>query len=228
MIDKALLGMCDELTAIGIEFDGYEVRKIEKPHNSMKGCSNYGVLREYDGTVLSAKRLAEVLEIAEKWDIYLILVPGVRELRRYWQSEGNGEPLRAGDVSACFIQAAVFQTVLDVGPLVYGELTRHYFHFQEDGEVLALETALKEYMAEIAAFRMNAYDYKFLESSSKRLRDFQSSEYILRRRMDGTRGHGPLFSFLGAVNHYMGDATHYGYSQSLTWANHCIGLIRRK
>lgn len=48
MIDKALLGMCDELMAIGIEFDGYEVRKIEKPHNSMKGCSNYGVLREYD------------------------------------------------------------------------------------------------------------------------------------------------------------------------------------
>lgn len=214
MISVALKDMYDELEKIGIAFDGYEVRKMEYSYNGSLGCCDYGVLSDAQKKIITTQKLAEVLAIAKKWDTYLVINPERREMLKSWQSEGNGKPLGPDAISVCFIQTSVFQTWLDAGALVRSALTRNFLHYQEDTKILAIETALEKSKETFEAFQRYAYDIHSLHKYSLSLRFHYVMGYF-------------AIPDLSEIEVYTEDAKQQEYAVSLSWANHCIELVRK-
>lgn len=225
MISRALKGLYDELEKIGIIFEGYEVRRMEEPHNGAGSSCDCGILKDKYGRMLTT-RFPEVLEIAKKWNTYLVINPEVREMRHFWEYEGDEKRIGQDAVCACFLQADLFQALMRGGMLACGELKRSFLYIQEDEEALILEDAMKNTLEEIRIFRRNAYDCRELESSSKRLREWYLKEYTIRYKDKDIEG--TLLARFEAVKNYMGNDTQKGNAESFFWANHCINVITRK
>lgn len=225
MISRALKGLYDDLEKIGIVFDGYEVRRMEEPHNGAGSSCDCGILKDKYGRMLTT-RFPEVLEIAKKRNTYLVINPEVREMRHFWEYEGDEKRIGQDAVCACFIQECVFQSLLDAGALAYGELAQSFLYIQEDDEALILEDTMKGAMEEIRVFQKNAFDSTLLDSSSKRLRESYLKEYTIRYK--GKDIEGTLLARFEAVKNYMGNDTQKGNAESFFWANHCINVITRK
>ena len=226
MISRALEGLYDELERIGIMFEGYEVRRMEEPHNGAGSSCDCGILKDKDGEVLTTKRLGEVLAIVQKWNAYLVINPEVREMRHFWEYEGDETRIGQDSVCACFLQADLFQALMCGGMLACGALKRSFLYIQEDEEALILEDTMKNTLEEIRIFRRNAYDCRELESSSKRLREWYAKKYTILYK--GQEIEGYLNARFEAVKNYMGDDTKKGNAESFFWANHCISVITRK
>ena len=143
MISVALKDLYDEWERIGIAFDGYEVRKMEYSYNGLLGCCDYGVLSDAQKKTITIEKMAEVLEIAKKWDVYLVINVSEREMLKPWQAEGEGEKIGLDDLSVCVIQGNVIQTWLDAGALVHNALTHNFLHYQEDTKILADRNSLR-------------------------------------------------------------------------------------
>ena len=171
-------------------------------------------------------RFPEVLEIAKKWNTYLVINPEVREMRHFWEYEGDEKRIGQDSVCACFLQADLFQALMRGGMLACGELKRSFLYIQEDEEALILEDTMKNTLEEIRIFRRNAYDCRELESSSKRLREWYLKEYTIRYK--GKDIEGTLLARFEAVKNYMGNDILKGNAESFFWANHCINVITRK
>lgn len=226
MRSKVLMGLYDELETIGMAFDGDEARRIAEPNDGAGSACDYGILKDKSGTMLTTKRLGEVLDIVKKWNAYLVINPEVREMRRLWECGQKGEPIGQDAVCACFIQGDLFQALTRGGMLACGELKRSFLFVQEDEEALILEDTMKNTLEEIRIFRRNAYDCRELESSSKRLREWYAKKYTILYK--GKEIEGYLNARFEAVKNYMGNDTKKGNAESFFWANHCMSVITRK
>lgn len=214
MISVALKDLYDEWERIGMAFDGYEVRKMEYSYNGLFGCCDYGVLSDAQKKTITIEKMAEVLEIAKKWDVYLVINVSEREMLKPWQAEGEGEKIGLDDLSVCVIQGNVIKTWLDAGALVHNALTHNFLHYQEDKEILAIETVLEESKERIESFQKNAYDSRWLLAHSTSLRThYLMADFVIPDQSE--------------IEVYLDGLLQRAYILSLLWANYCIELVRK-
>lgn len=214
MISVALKEMYDEWEKIGIAFDGYEVRKMEYSYNGLLGCCDYGVLSEAQKKIITIKKMKEVLEIAKKWDAYLVINVSEREMLKPWQVEGEGEKIGLDELSVCVIQGSVLQTWLDAGAFVQNALKHNFLHYQEDAKILEVDAVLEEYIERLENFQKNAYDSRSLLAYSTSIRVlFLFEDFMLPN--------------ISEIEVYLDGILQKAYVTSLCCANHCIELVRK-
>lgn len=214
MISVALKEMYDEWERIGIAFDGYEVRKMEYSYNGLLGCCDYGVLSDAQKKTITIEKMTKVLEIAKKWDAYLVINVSECEMLKPWQTEGEGEKIGLDDLSVCVIQGSAIQAWLDAGAFIQNALKQNFLYYQEDAKILAIEAALAESGERLENFQKNAYDSCSLLSHSTSLRiHYLMADFVIPD--------------ISEMEVYMDSILQRAYVTSLSEANYCIELVRK-
>lgn len=209
MIVSALKDMYDELENRGFAFDCHDMREIPDKHDGIAGCCDYGVLSDTNGVKLTLERLGEVLEVAEKWRVFLVIAPEVKKVSRI-----NGEIVGENAIVATFIRAGVFHSTLSNASVVHQSLIRSFLYLQEDEAALLLERAIQAAFALLVKFRNHAYEVQSLDTYSAQFRKFfLVSGRTLSQRTD--------------IAGYMPDAANRDYSDRMCRAYDCIRLTCR-
>lgn len=214
MIVSALKDMYDELEDRGFAFDCYDMREIPEKLDGITGCCDYGVLSDTNGVKLTLERLGEVLEVAEKWRVFLVIAPEVKKVSRFWQSKMNGETVGENAIVASFIRAGVFHSTLSNASVVRQSLIRSFSYLQEDEAALLLERAIMAAFALLARFRNHAYEVQSVETNSAQFRQFFLAS-------------GKTLSQKNDIAGYMPDASNKDYSDRMCRDFDCIRLTCR-
>ena len=130
----------------------------------------FGVLRDIGKTESASRRLTEVLSAMREKEIYLVLCPVIRTVRRYWEPMNKHTYIEPNEVMACFVENGLFQSYKDAFNRVKKSLRENFSFFQEDEEILKLERSVTQLYDAIVTFQQGAYDIQLVERLSVQLR----------------------------------------------------------
>ena len=169
--------------------NGFEFMECNYSHfkewSAVSWYTSYGIMSEKEGTALTAERLSKILAIAKSKKTYLILLPEIREVRVHWRSAGPPLKLQENEWTACFVQKGLCQTIKDAGIPVIDSLKRSFPYYQEEEEILELETVLDGLLEELEAFERNVYNVHLLEAHAVPLRRFLTDKgEVFRHDLD--------------------------------------------
>ena len=177
MRNNAMSSMYADLAHEKIEFVGCESRNVKKMKDGLLAYADFGILLDQRDDALKQDRLAEALAIAKRWDVYLVVMPHVREVRVYWDEEAFNSPILSNEMAVCFIQKGVFKTFFESNDFVRYALMHNFLYLQEDERLLNLEDMFRRTEEALIVFEKHAYDATQLESNSKQLRQYLLDEH---------------------------------------------------
>lgn len=200
------------LEAIGLVFEECDCSMMNKYQGGNDDVISIGILRDFDGSVITDTRLKKILDIAKKKKSYMLLPPMKKELQ-IKRNVGSGTiRLNANDMVVCFIQAGLIDTFKDAYSQVDNLLKRHFLHFQEDEDILELESALNILFAQIREFEFLAYELLVLRMNSS----------ALSRSLGGR---GIVFTRMTEMIGYMNGDVEKKHAATMCFAGQCLRLI---
>jgi hypothetical protein len=169
MTRRVMNNLYEKLYEVGFEFMECNYSHF-KEWSADSWYTSYGILSEKDGTVLTVKRLSEIMAIAKSKKSYLILLPEIREVQVHWKKAGPPLKLQENERTVCIVQKGLLQTIKDTRIPVIDSLKRNFLYYQEEEEILELETVLDGLLEALETFERNAYNVPLLGSNARPLR----------------------------------------------------------
>lgn len=212
MTRRRMENLYKELETVGIKFFECESSIMNKYQGGKDDVISVGILKDSCGSVITDARLKKILAIAKKKKTYVLIRPEKGELQLNGSRRKTPEPLTANEMVVCFIQVGVIDTFKGAYAKVDAILKQHFLHFQEDKEILDLETALNMLFTGIREFEFLAYDLVVLQTHSSALsRSF--------------KGYSSVFTRMNEMLDYMNGPLEKQHAATMCFAGQCLRLI---
>lgn len=179
-----------DLEVIGIVFDERMSRELGLHSKRQSVVGWFGVLKSIDNRLLMQDRLEEVLHIAKKHDVCLIL-NRLDEEKNFWGSTFNPVRVYPNQLAAAIIPQQVFRLALRKNGNAQDAMKRNFLYYQEEAKALRVMNALEGVYEQIETYSREAFLPNRILENSKSLRetlvrfqyDFEETE-TLRMYMD--------------------------------------------
>ena len=204
--------MYAELVHEEFEFVGYNSRNVKKIIENFRAYADFGILRDDRENIINQDRLAEVVAIAKRWDVYLIVLSEVSEINVAWDKKAFNSAVLPNEKAVCFIQKGVVKTFLDSNRFVRFALKQNFLYLQEHEQLLNLEDVHQRTEEALRTFEKHAYDGTQLNENSKKLRQFLQDE-------------NDLMLNLKQMGRYMDTSVNRNFAENVYDAVFCIRLI---
>lgn len=159
-----------DLKDIGIVFDERMSRKLGLHSKGENVIGWYGVLKTIEDGLSVQDRLEEVLTIAKKHDVCLMLTR-LDEEKRHWGSTLNPVRVYPNQLTAAFIPHHIFRLELRKNGNVQDAIKRNFLYYQEDARILRFMNALEKVYEQIETFSREAFLPNRILENSKSLRE---------------------------------------------------------
>lgn len=212
MTRRRMENLYKELEAVGINFFECEGSIMNKCQGGKDDVISVGILKDARGSVITEARLKKILAIAKKKKTYVLIRPEKGELRVNGSRRETSAPLTANEMVVCFIQIGVIDTFKGAYAKVDAILKQHFLHFQEDEEILELETALNILFSRMREFEFLAYD----------LVVWRTHSLALNRSF---KGYSSVFTRMNEMLDYMNGPLEKQHAATLCFAGQCLRLI---
>lgn len=212
MTRRRMENLYKELEAAGIKFFECECSIMNKYQGGKDDVISVGILKDSCGSVITDARLKKILAIAKKKKTYVLIRPEKGELQVNGSRRKTPAPLTANEMVVCFIQVGVIDTFKGAHAKVDAILKQHFLHFQEDEEILEVETALNILFGRMREFEFLAYDLVVLPMNSSALnRSF--------------KGYSSVFTRMNEMLDYMNGEVEKKQAATMCFAGQCLRLI---
>lgn len=159
-----------DLKDIGIVFDERMSRKLGLHSKGENVVGWFGVLKTFENGPPMQDRLEEVLDIAKKHDVCL-LVNRMDEEKRFWGGTVNPVRVYSNQLTAAFIPHHIFRLALRKNGNAQDAIKRNFSYYQEEARILRFMDALEKVYEQIETFSREAFLPNRILENSKSLRE---------------------------------------------------------
>jgi hypothetical protein len=170
MTTKMLKEIGEALKDNGFEFTEFGSRLNISSLDDKEYYIYFGVLRDNGESEGASMRLEGVLSKMRSKNIYLVLSPKIRTVRRYWEPMNKDTYIGPNEVMACFVEKGLFQSFEAAAIRVRASLKENFAYFQEDEKILKLDGLVTQMHDAVTAFQLGACDSQLVERLSVQLR----------------------------------------------------------